>query len=746
MRPARRIWVLVALAALLRLWNLGQGLPDFSDEAIPFRRALEMWGWDSGHVDWNPHLFHYPSLSFEFHFILQNLHFLLGRMLGWFGNRSDYYVSYLCDPTPMVLVARLLGVASEVAIVVAVARIGERWRAGAGLLAVALVACSPLMILDARTIGTDGLMTALAFWALERALAYHAAGRRSQWLASAVLIGLAAGAKYPAAALLLVLGWTIWDRDRARALGAWLLAVAIALAVFLASSPFIVLDFPSFYRDFSDVGHLAGHGHLGHLAGSAFPYYLASAAHYLGWPALVMTLASLALVFGWPRREPVATALWLTLLVLGGPLSLGRIEAERYLLPILPTLALLASIALHTAIERLPRRVRRIAGAVAFAGILAPPVISGVLAAASGEDTTQQQARRWLEAHLSSSDLLIQEPYGAQLLTRREIETQAARAAFGAASSALQERWLARRTFRSVEIPLAVAGRLAVQVPLVGGGSAEAEVTPEFADVNAAFYDPRLLSGVNYLVTSAAVSDRYRADTLRYARQAEVYRALETRGTNVARFGSDSRVSGPELRIYRLDERAWSEIRGRYGRLDPNWWSEFVPERFRTRVDGMSVDLARLSPAPVLDSTGRTSLWQTSLQPFFEARMGTFVFDLASHLIDLGRWDDALPLTRAMVRELPGNVRATGMYVTCAERMGDWQGVGRELGRMLELLDPDALRMPEARLEYAAALERTGEETQAALELQRVLAAPGLDPKIGVAARRMLAALPGARR
>src|SRR5262245_18437781 len=77
---ALAVAALVALA--LRLWHIAHGLPDFVEEAIPLRRAFDMWGWRAGHADLNPHLFHYPSLSIYLQFALQHLHYWTGRLTG----------------------------------------------------------------------------------------------------------------------------------------------------------------------------------------------------------------------------------------------------------------------------------------------------------------------------------------------------------------------------------------------------------------------------------------------------------------------------------------------------------------------------------------------------------------------------------------------------------------------------------------------------------------------------------------
>ena len=104
---------LVALALLLRLWHLGHGLPDFSEEAIPFRRALAMWGWESGRTDLNPHFFNYPSLTIYLHFFWQKVQYAIGLLSGRYTVPADFWLTIQYDPTLPVLLGRLLGVLAD---------------------------------------------------------------------------------------------------------------------------------------------------------------------------------------------------------------------------------------------------------------------------------------------------------------------------------------------------------------------------------------------------------------------------------------------------------------------------------------------------------------------------------------------------------------------------------------------------------------------------------------------------------
>src|SRR5262249_58346390 len=104
------LWATLLVALGLRAWHLGEGLPEFFEEAFPFRRAFDMAGWNGGPLDWNPHAFHYPSLSFYLHLVAQWAHYGMGFVLGVFKRPADYFVAFQVDPSPMALVARSLGV------------------------------------------------------------------------------------------------------------------------------------------------------------------------------------------------------------------------------------------------------------------------------------------------------------------------------------------------------------------------------------------------------------------------------------------------------------------------------------------------------------------------------------------------------------------------------------------------------------------------------------------------------------
>jgi hypothetical protein len=449
----------ILLAALaLRLWHLREGLPDFVDEAFPFRRAFEMWGWSTGRADWNPHVFHYPSLSFYLHFMLQRLQYVAGHAIGLYPRPADWFLAYQTDPTPMVMLARLVGVAADLAMLAGVAVIGERVRRGAGLAAAALLAVSPVLIRGTRTIGTDAPMAALALWALERMLAYRATGRLRALAAAAVLLGLAAGTKYPAALLVVPLAWASWTgrgrRDAVRFAG----AVALAAAVFLLTSPFLPFELARLGADATKIANLLGAGQLGSFdRGGAFGS-LRMLASGLGVPGLLLLALSPWLAARAAREPGTRLGLWQFVLAFAVPVLLARVSFERYVVPVLPAGAVLAALAAFAIGDRIAGRARGPVLAALLAALVLVPALDGVRAAAAGRDTTQSQARRWIEANVSRVALVVEEEYAAPLRSCPDSVGIVRSRWFGEADVRGQHRWRAQRTLHAVTIPLVVGG------------------------------------------------------------------------------------------------------------------------------------------------------------------------------------------------------------------------------------------------------------------------------------------------
>ncbi len=709
----------LVLALLLRLWGLRRGLPEFLDEAIPFRFALRMWDRPDGAIDWNPHFFHYPSLTLYLNFALQRLQLMVGQWTGGLGSAADYLVRFATDPSPMVIPARTLTAAFDLLTVGAVLALGARMRAGAGVLAALLTACSPILIASAGSLHSDTFLATFVVAALERTLAWQARGGRGRLIAAAMLIGLAAGSKYPGAALLLPLLVAAWTRGGPRALGAWLGAAALAGAVFLATTPFALLDAPAFLGALRFLRGLAAEGHLGNYQRIGLPFLyerLRSSVGLLGIALLGASLVLLALAPRGPRSaasaEPdgrVATPrllLWLTIAVLGLPAAFARVEAERYLVPILPLVALLIADAALGLIARLAPAWRRPAAVVVVAALTLPALGAGVRAARTDEDATRIAVRRWMERNVGTDQVVVQELYAAPLLDRASALRMRATPAFAAARPAVRRDYEARPWFASVELPLTVVGGRTVSVRTLDGRRVAVPIVEQVGDLNAQVYDPRLFAGVDLVVTSSAVRGRFEALPERYRAPLALYALLDSTASVALRVEPHGVRAGPTLIVYRVTDRTRAAIDAR-GPLPPWWWTEAVPASYVARLDSLLPPAARGQRAPV-DARGEPTPWVASLRSLFDDRYRGFAERLALELLVQGRWSAARELARAVLWMVPESVTACLTGATAAERMDDWDDARRLVERTRAAVGARGMP-PDLEAAYAAILAHEDE-------------------------------------
>jgi 4-amino-4-deoxy-L-arabinose transferase-like glycosyltransferase len=645
---------LVLVAALaLRLYRLREGLPDFTDEAFPFRRAFEMGGWETGHADWNPRAFHYPSLSFYLFLAIQELQFAAGRLLGFFRSPGDFFLAYTVDPTALVTVGRLVGVACQLATIAGVVRVGESLRRGAGLVAGGLLAVSPMMLIGTRGIGVDAPMTAFSVWAFERMLAYRESGSLRALAASAVFLGLGAGTKYTAALLVVPLAWAVlsrgdgWPRR-------WLLATLGAAAAFLATSPFLLVERGRVASDALKISSLLSSGQLGSPGESGVWFYIVSLARDIGPVGVtLLALSPLVSIAAHPasrrgnagRDRTPWLGLWLFFLAFALPPIAGNSGLARYLVPALPGAALLAALAASVPFEWAPRLAGKWPRVALVAALVLPTGLEGLRIASAGGDTTQARARRWLEANVPDSALVVQEAYAAKLRACPETARIRRSAGYRSADARWRARFEAQRTMHAVELPLVVGGRGAVAVPAAGGAVRYVDLWPSAADVNAVFYAPELYGAADYVVTSGAVRGRYEAEAARHEPAMAFYRWLDADAEPVARFAAGGGVTGPEIRVYRLGERA---RRGAARAFDPLWWASFVPVESRRALEA-AIAPARPAEDGVRDETGRPAIWVGALGGMFDQQIVPFAYAMAGHLAELRRLDDARGFAAAIV-------------------------------------------------------------------------------------------------
>jgi 4-amino-4-deoxy-L-arabinose transferase-like glycosyltransferase len=297
---------ILALAAALRLVGVRYGLP-YSflnpDESSIVPRA---WRIANGH-GLDPRWYDYPSL-----------------------------LMYVLAPFQALFAHASFGAARGVAVVLGIGGVAAAWwmgrRAygtGAALVGAATVAVATTHVAYSRTAVTDVPMTL----AVTCALALMLSGRL-EW--AGVAVGIAAAFKYPGAIAAVPLVVAAWGRWRSLA---W--SLALAVAAFVAATPFVLIHAGEAWDATSRVNRLARAGWLGFEHDPPTPFaYLDRLWGAVG-PVLVLGLIGLAFAL-WRRSRPAdlvlgsfAVAYWLTLMP-------QRAHFDRYVLPLVPVLGVLA--------------------------------------------------------------------------------------------------------------------------------------------------------------------------------------------------------------------------------------------------------------------------------------------------------------------------------------------------------------------------------------------------------------------
>lgn len=414
--PAR-LWigclVIVLVAAALRFTGLPWDLPFLSHPDEPSNLVVVHNMLRNGTA--NPIAFNYPSLFYYLHVPgqwavqaasggLQPIDLQAGGS------------AYAPQPGAFIIgraLAALLGVG-----LVACTMILAREVAASGLpilLAGAFAAINPLLAAHSRMISPDIPAALFCTLALIGAVRVAKSEAMKGYVFGGVMTGLAASSKYNAGlvGLAIAAGHGLHGRFGLSRLHLLVLSGSIAIAVFLLTSPFVILDFPRASSGILAEVHHYRTGHPGN-EGGAWKTNIAWLWGAFG-PALALAAAS-ALHPARARILPLAVfvAAYLTLV------SMQVVRFDRNLMPIIPALIVLIACgfeAVCLAFGKTAERSRiRAAVLASLAGLLLVPGAAQSLA-----DTVERfsdrraDARNWLNQHIAPGTSILMDWYGPYL-------------------------------------------------------------------------------------------------------------------------------------------------------------------------------------------------------------------------------------------------------------------------------------------------------------------------------------------
>ena len=529
---------LLILAVGLRIYGLGWGLPEVFEEATPLKKAWKMWGWDrDGGIDLNPHFFNYPSLVIYLHFLLQGLIYAGLKISGTIASRLDFNIMYLVDCTPIYLWGRFLSLLAGAGTVGVVYRIGRHATGRIGsTLAAFLLAINTYHVDQSQQITTDIPLTLFAILCLLFCVRILNQPTRRNYLMAGLALGLAASTKYTGALLVFPLMTAhLLARNQTRHTGSvkprWqllVLAGTLGAAVFVLTSPYVLLDFPSFWANFTTERVHMKLGHFGLDNTPAWLFYIRRlGGSLLGWPVLMAALAGIILSV---RRlsRPWTTVLVVYLLVFLLPMGTWAMKADRYLLPVLPVIMLMAASGVELILrhlrysERSPSLRMILIVAVTAALAIIPVREYPELWNRSRKDT-RSLAKEWIEENLPQGSFIIKEHYGPDLLYPSDLLHLAPE---------ITERLFSgkypKKMFAVLILPMF-------------------QTRPERSE---AYYDLDLYPDADYLITSSSVRSRYERDPASFQHQIGFYRELAARWEFLQEFVPNGGM-GPRLVLYR---------------------------------------------------------------------------------------------------------------------------------------------------------------------------------------------------
>lgn len=389
--------IIIAVAAVLRFWGLGAGIPYAVgvDEPEVIGRAVQMLR--SG--DYNPRFYDYPGLYIYLQMIVAVVRFLAGAVAGEWRSLGE---AQMWD---FFVWGRAVTATLGTLTVLLVFQIGMRWGTRYALLAAGLMAVEPNHVRESHFILTDVPLTFFVTLTFLLSLRAHEHPRASAFAWAGVAAGLATATKYPGVFALLLPLVAIWmtPATRPSRLAAALVTLAAAGGIFIVAAPYTILDLPGFLDGFARL--TAAYG--GRPPGAVL--YLKYLRINLAWPAFLMAIAGIILAL-WrcasgPGRVRWALAALLPIVLLWF-LSRQSLVYARYLLPMMPFVCVLTATAVVSGVSLLrrfsiPRAVRTALIAGLTIAALLPPAIRAVsFNRTNTQRGTLAHAYEWIDANV----------------------------------------------------------------------------------------------------------------------------------------------------------------------------------------------------------------------------------------------------------------------------------------------------------------------------------------------------------
>lgn len=388
------VWFIfvVVLGAGFRIYGLDFGLPDHRfhpDEWVKVRNILRMLEGKS----LDPGQYLHPSL-------LLYSTIAVHKVFSFASFFSDW------DLQPQIVIAgRTVSLLASIASVILTYLIARLLSCKLPEVAAYMLAVTPLPTTLSRYLKEDAL---LLVWILAAIFFTLVALKREnpRWLVVAgAMVGFAAATKYPGVLALAFIGITPWLRSgKLRPNWRFMMFVAFAaitaVIVFAISSPYVLINWETAWRDINQERIHMGQGHGERVSIlQTFGMYGLVEAIIPGFGLVPLFVASIGLgaLIIRPKRELLLIALCACLFY--SIAELASAKNSRYLLPVVPCLAIFAA----QGIGILPRKV----AALALFALLITPLWQSLLVTKDIRHDTRASLGIWITENIPRGTTIV---------------------------------------------------------------------------------------------------------------------------------------------------------------------------------------------------------------------------------------------------------------------------------------------------------------------------------------------------
>jgi hypothetical protein len=402
------VFMLTILGGYLRFSATSFGLPD---KFRPDEQYVVPFGFQD---NWNPHFATYPAAQLYLN------HFVLLANARLTGNQGDFVSSYSADGGALAyLLCRRTSAAFGTATIPAVYLAGELALAPeVGLYAAAITALATLHVRESKYATTDA---GAVFWmtlSLAMVMGMIYSGQLKYYLLAGIFAGLAAATKYPAGVVVFAIGAGHFEARAREGRSLWrslwdtriYLAMYAAFGAFFLATPYFFLDWAQTTHDFIYQRGFVMDGLPNPQVSYGLDWLMLHAAPD-SFGVTLMAFFIAACTWGIVRRRPGVISMLAMVFMACLSMTRSRYVFYRYLVFIMPPLALvtgwmLADLA-ETARRLLQPRYAYAAIAAVLALVLTPSLIRDIyLNRLLLQDDTRTMAKEWIEQHVEPGSLI----------------------------------------------------------------------------------------------------------------------------------------------------------------------------------------------------------------------------------------------------------------------------------------------------------------------------------------------------